>query len=197
MVNGFDVVRPVSGVSGAELVAETVNAYTGIAREAGVAYTHQTMGYQTVNLGFGIEFILNDCGPGGWYASGLPDRANLIGNIMEYFGKTATLPGTEVEQNGELVTRLHRPHPNPFNPVTTLGYTVAAPAHVTLRVYDVNGRVVRTLIDAEHEPGAHAVQWDGRTDQNTPAASGVYFVRMESGGRKASHKEVRKLVLLK
>ncbi len=196
MVNGFDVVRPVSGVSGAELVAEYMAPY-GVVREAGVAYTHETMGYQTVNLGFGIEFILNDCGPGGWYASGLPDRADLIENIMDYFGKSPTLPGTEVGDGAEFSARLHPPHPNPFNPVTTVSYTLGEPSHMALRIYDVNGRVVRTLVDDERAAGEHAVQWDGTTDGNIPAASGVYFVRLEPGGRKAFHKEVRKLVLLR
>lgn len=195
MVTGYDVVRPGSGVPGTEQIADYEHA-TGMLREAGVAYTHAIMGYQTVNLGFGIEFILNDCGPGGWYDSGLPDRANLVANIMEYFGKSPTLPGTDAEEPVAFATRLHQPHPNPFNPATTVSYSVGSPGRVTIRVYDVSGRVVRTLVDREHEPGEHAVQWDGTTDGNTPAASGVYFVKLQSDGRKTRDKEVRKLILL-
>ena len=183
-------------VTGAELVAEYVPR-TGPVLPAGVAYTNQTLGYQTVYLGFGIEFMMDDMLPGGTYGSGLADRADLLGNIMEYFGKSPTLPGTEVEEPGGPVARLHQPHPNPFNPVTTIAYTLTAPGRATIRVHDIAGRVVRTLVDDECGAGEHTVQWDGTTDRNTPAASGVYFVRMESGGRKASHKEVRKLVLLK
>jgi len=190
------VVQPVSAVTGAELVAEYMPRL-GAELPAGVAYTHETMGYQTVNLGFGIEFMMDDMIAGGTYGPGLPDRADLLANIMDYFGKTPTLPGTEVEDGGEHVTRLHRPHPNPFNPTTTIAYTLATPGRVTMRVHDIAGRVVRTLVDDERVAGEHAVQWDGLTDRNTPAASGVYFVKMESGGRKASYKEVHKLILLK
>ena len=119
-----------------------------------------------------------------------------VGFLLDRFRLGVPLE-THVPDEPLFATRLLAPHPNPFNPVTTLSYTVAAPVRVTLRVYDVNGRVVRTLADEERAAGEHAVQWDGTTDGNTPAASGVYFVRMETDGRQARHKEVRKLVLLK
>jgi len=104
---------------------------------------------------------------------------------------------THVPDEPVFATRLLAPSPNPFNPTTTIAYALASPGRVTIRVHDAAGRVVRTLVDEERSAGEHTVQWNGTTDGNNPAASGVYFVRMESDGRKASHKEVRKLVLLK
>jgi hypothetical protein len=104
---------------------------------------------------------------------------------------------THVPDEPVFATRLLAPSPNPFNPTTTIAYTLETPGRVTIRIYDVSGRVVRTLVDEESEAGEHAVVWDGTTDGNNPAASGVYFIRMESGGRKASSKEVQRLVLLK
>lgn len=173
--------QPVSAVAGAELVAEyeldDMSTYP-----AGVAYTHATMRYQTVNLGFGIEYMMDDMIPGGTYGSGLPDRADLLGNIMEYFGKVPTLPGTDVEEGIVFATALAAPHPNPFNPTTTVSYTVGLLGRVTIKVYDLAGRVVRTLVDGAHEVGEYEVLWDGRTDTGDRAASGVYFIRMTTAG---------------
>jgi flagellar hook assembly protein FlgD len=70
---------------------------------------------------------------------------------------------------------------------------VAAEAHVTLRVYSVAGRLVRTLVDRPVATGQHKALWDGKTEQGRRVASGVYFVRMEAPGFEAR----RTMVLLK
>jgi len=78
--------------------------------------------------------------------------------------------------------------PNPFNPRTALGFTLPAPGHVGLRVYDTAGREVATLVNGWREAGVHEVTFDG-----SGLASGVYLVRMEAG----EVAQVMKLVLLK
>jgi len=84
--------------------------------------------------------------------------------------------------------------PNPFNPATTIRYTIAQPAHVSLRIYDVHGRLVRTLVDRELTPAAVTpVEWRGDDDAGRPVASGVYFCQLNAGSFEAS----RKMVLLK
>ncbi len=80
--------------------------------------------------------------------------------------------------------------PNPFNPATAIRYELAAPGTVALRVYDVRGRLVRTLVDASQSAGPHAVTWDGRDDGGRPAASGVYFYRLDAGRSVLSKKMV-------
>ncbi len=133
-----------------------------IALPAGVAYTHPTIGYQTVNLGFGMEFMVGELERGVHYGSGAPDRVDLMANIMEYFGKTPTSPPTGADES-VFVNRLGHARPNPFNPSTTIEYSVAAESHVTVRVYDAAGRVVRTLVDGSvdggsaHEPSGTAL----------------------------------------
>ena len=161
---------------------------------AGVAYTHPTMGYQTVNLGFGVEFMMDALQPNGHYTSGISDRSDLLANIMEYFGKAPGGPGTGVSDTGSFTTGLGRAYPNPFNPTTTIEYSVAASCRVTLRVYDLAGRVVRTLVDEPVEAGEHAVVWEGTSDSGKRAGSGVYFLKMETG---QGFSAARKLVLLK
>ena len=91
---------------------------------------------------------------------------------------------------------LARAHPNPFGQRTTVGYSIAARAHVNARVVNVAGRVVRTLVDRTVEQGEHSLVWDGRTDSGERAASGVYFVRLETFDGSKTEEATRKLILL-
>jgi M6 family metalloprotease-like protein len=84
-------------------------------------------------------------------------------------------------------------YPNPFNPSTTIRYELASRARVELRVYDVNGALVRTLVDDVKPAGAYALEWNGRDDRGNPVGSGVYFYRLTAG----DFSDVRKMTLLK
>ena len=83
--------------------------------------------------------------------------------------------------------------PNPFNPGTTIGYTLAAPARAVIEIFDASGRVVARLDEGSQPAGAHSVAWDGRDRSGRRVASGVYFYRLE--GMPAA--QSRKMVLLK
>jgi hypothetical protein len=80
------------------------------------------------------------------------------------------------------LARLLRNYPNPFNPVTRIEFAIPGDAQVSLRVYDARGRLVRTLVDGYLAAGRRTVEWDGRTDNGDPAASGTYFMRLVGGG---------------
>ena len=84
-------------------------------------------------------------------------------------------------------------YPNPFNPSTTLTYRVGAIERVTITVYSVLGRKVRTLVDSPQSPGVYKTIWDGRDASGRELASGVYFVRMSS----ASFTQARKIALIR
>ncbi|MFQ6031960.1 MAG: FlgD immunoglobulin-like domain containing protein, partial [Candidatus Zixiibacteriota bacterium] len=74
--------------------------------------------------------------------------------------------------------------PNPFNPTTSIQYSVMSdqfPSHVTLKIYNVLGQEVRTLVDETTEPGFYTVTWDGRDSFGNGVASGVYFYRLTAG----------------
>jgi hypothetical protein len=78
-------------------------------------------------------------------------------------------------------TGLRPGRPNPFNPATTISYTVDRPMHVRLAVYDPSGRLVAVLVDAATEPGeVHEATWRGLDAEGRAVSSGVYFVRMET-----------------
>jgi nitrous oxidase accessory protein NosD len=78
--------------------------------------------------------------------------------------------------------------PNPFNPMTKVAFSVPHESQVSVRVYDVTGRLVRTLVDGSVDPGAHEIVWDGRNDKGESVGSGVYFCTMQAGEFHDSHK---------
>ena len=77
--------------------------------------------------------------------------------------------------------RLGDNYPNPFNPTTTVRFEVAEQAQVRVAVYDVLGRLVKTLATGEMLPGTYTATWDGTSEAGTAVSSGVYLYRMEAG----------------
>lgn len=71
-------------------------------------------------------------------------------------------------------------YPNPFNPATTITFDVGRPSNIKIVIYDILGREVRQLTDRKFTAGRHSEIWNGTDNVNSPAASGVYFVRMEA-----------------
>jgi len=84
-------------------------------------------------------------------------------------------------------------YPNPFNPTTTITFTLTKSAPVLLKVFDVQGRLVQTLIDEPRTAGSHHVVWNGRDQHGAPVASGVYFYALSD----PSTRVVRKMMLVK
>jgi hypothetical protein len=92
-----------------------------------------------------------------------------------------------------LRTCLGQNHPNPFNPETYIRYSLRKPGSVGLRVYDVDGRLIKGLVEEDLPAGEYTVRWDGTDEGGSPVASGIYFCRLEAG----DSRDVRKMVLLK
>jgi immune inhibitor A len=90
-------------------------------------------------------------------------------------------------------TRVSSIHPNPFNPQTTVEFSLSQASRVRIQVYDVRGTLIRSLVDGDLSAGVHSAVWNGADDAGRPATSGIYFVRMIAG----THSEVRKIVMLK
>lgn len=128
-----------------------------------------------------------DCGD----VSGSSVPNNTFGNgrldVLAAYEYAVSLTSVEDALPDEVATRsVRRWHlfpnvPNPFNPTTRIEYEVAAQVPVTLRVYDVAGRLVRELVARRRpEPGKHVVVWDGRDDAGRAVPSGVYVYRLRS-----------------
>ncbi|MDD3642325.1 MAG: FlgD immunoglobulin-like domain containing protein, partial [Candidatus Krumholzibacteria bacterium] len=88
---------------------------------------------------------------------------------------------------------LGRAFPNPFNPSTSIPFSLAAPARVELAVYDARGALVRALVSETLGAGSHEASWDGRGRSGRDCPSGIYFARLKAG----SGVTARKLVLLR
>ena len=93
-----------------------------------------------------------------------------------------------VAEGRQLTFALHQNYPNPFNPSTTIQFTIVNRQLTIVKVYDVMGREVATLVNEVKEPGTYTVQFSG-----SGLASGVYFYRLQAG----TYVETRKLLLLK
>lgn len=145
---------------------------------------------------------------GGGDASG--GSYELVGSIAE--SVTGTSTGGDFElQSGlwlgdigpaptavepDLVPSVHRligAYPNPFNPRTEVRFELASPTRVRVRIHDVRGRLVQTLIDESRPAGVHQVVWDGTDHSGRRVASGTYYLRLVADDRV----ETRKVSLLK
>jgi hypothetical protein len=82
--------------------------------------------------------------------------------------------------------------PNPFSSRTTVSYSVPSPGNVSLKIFDVSGSLVRTLVDGTRQQGEYSVTWDGATSEGIQAAPGVYFYQLTVNGQTASVKGILK-----
>jgi len=112
----------------------------------------------------------------------------IVGTEAYAKQQNADVPLTSYE------TALRDNYPNPFEQETTLEYTLNSGREVTVEVYDVLGRRVRTLVNRkQQERGLHRVRWTGTNQHGEPVAGGVYFYRVEA----ADFRETRKMVLVR
>jgi len=99
----------------------------------------------------------------------------------------------EQEAARSLNWRLSQNHPNPFNPSTTVEYTIPRTSRVIIAVYNIVGQKVKTLLDAERVPGTYSITWDGTDERAHTVASGVYLYRISAG----DYIETKQMVLIK
>jgi hypothetical protein len=97
-------------------------------------------------------------------------------------------PGSGIGGKNPITFALGQNYPNPFNPNTVIGFTVPESGSVSLMVYDVLGRHVRTLVSQPYQAGLHSVGWDGRDDSGNMVSAGVYVYTIKSGKYTAAKK---------
>jgi hypothetical protein len=85
-------------------------------------------------------------------------------------------------------------YPNPFNPSTTIEFRVPQPGIIKMKIYNILGEKVRTLLNKVINEGLHEVQWNGKDDNNNPVSSGIYFIQMTAGSELIATK---KMMILK
>jgi hypothetical protein len=142
-----------------------------------------------------IPFLAYDCTGSPYDLDMSSDGARCIvggkavhARTMGHGGKLYCFDGSDptgVDDSGIDVPRtctLLQNRPNPFNPRTTFTYFLTAPGHVRLAIYDLEGRLVATVVDDSGPPGRGSAVWNGRDDRGEAVASGVYVARLEAGG---------------
>jgi len=127
------------------------------------------------------------------------ERLNMTRAVVkDYFKEANCYVATGVEEGGgsqapPVRNTLGQNMPNPFNPETAIRYSVERAGKVAIRIYNVNGALVRTLVDRVQAAGDHVERWNGTDDHGHPLPSGAYFYRLESQGFLDS----KKLILLR
>ncbi len=110
---------------------------------------------------------------------------------------TFTYTGTDAGDVVVAATQLNGNYPNPFNPVTTIGYSIKDAGNVTLEVYNLKGQLIKTLVNEVKETGSHTVIWNGSDNSNKSVSSGVYFYKMVSEGNIGRYTSTKKMILMK
>jgi hypothetical protein len=144
--------------------------------------------FETQNPGHSLSLVYND------WSSGRPivGHANpeVEGNPIALTAK----PGDEIGPiNLPTAYSLDQNFPNPFNPSTTLAYSLKEAGHVTVNIYNVLGQNVRTLVDEYQNAGNYTAIWDGHDGTGSEVGSGIYFYRIKSG----DFSDIKKMVLMK
>ena len=88
---------------------------------------------------------------------------------------------------------LHNNYPNPFNPITNIGYDIPELSKVSIDIYNIAGNKVKTLVSKEHQPGRYKVQWNATNESGAPVATGMYIYKI----RAKDFVSVKKLLLMK
>ena len=89
--------------------------------------------------------------------------------------------------------KLYQNYPNPFNPSTTIEFEVPSMSHVTVKIYDVLGREVITLVDRTFQPGRYSLLWHAIDDKGKHVTTGIYFYYIQAN----DFTEVKKAVLMR
>jgi hypothetical protein len=152
----------------------------GKSRYAGVASStsnSQGFGTKTMWFGFSYMYIRDDV------MAGAPDRFELLRDVLNWLERSVDIEPTRSSNAAEpLAYGLANNYPNPFNPSTTIRYTMKERGLVTIKVYDVAGRLVKTLLDEVRDAGEHAALWDGTNNRGGTVSSGIYFYEMRAKG---------------
>ncbi len=145
---------------------------------------------RVISMPVDLMYVYTDPNAGG---NLLPARARLLDAFANFFGFVGdiVLPSA-VDLPGVVFATSNAP--NPFNPSTTIKYSLPKAGHLKLSVYNVRGQLVKTLIDGPRPAGANqTVVWDGKDNLGTAASSGIYFYE----ARAAGELRVGKMTLLK
>lgn len=137
---------------------------------------------------FSVKFVINDTTGalpahiGSYY---LLDDVELSGeSVVDVANSNLNLP---------VAFYVYQNYPNPFNPSTTIRYSLPKSDNVLINIYDINGNLISTLLNAKQNAGTHEVTWDGKNNSGLQVVSGVYLYKVQAG----NSSKISKMILLK
>jgi hypothetical protein len=180
-INSFDVL----GATGPGMHALRYPDHAGEEYYAGIC-TGQTnpQGYPMKTMWVGHSLMhMRDV------TQGVPIRNRFLAEVFQFFMEPTgfDITGAEIPKASFLDDNF----PNPFNPSTTVKFGLKEKGHVSIRIYDVSGRLVRILVDEIRDAGSYEAVWDGANRAGRRTASGIYFCRMETAGYERTVKMVQ------
>jgi hypothetical protein len=190
-INTFDAITADAANGGVQLAEFTdPNGAAGAySYSAATLYEDVDTGSRVISLPYDLMYVYTN--PDAAKApAGLPARAVLLEQSLAYFGvegdplDVSPVPGAD--------KFAVRNYPNPFNPTTKIEYTMPKAGHLTLKIYNVKGELVKTLIDDQIETSG-SIMWDGTNDNGAKVSSGVYFYEARTAGQV----QVEKMALVK
>jgi hypothetical protein len=188
VINDFDVLSTAGGAG--TPVGEMQNAGSGQFYALSQATPNSAASTARVFLqGYSFTYI-RDLGP----PSSTPARVAFMRAVLLWLQNVIPNP-IGIKDGPKLVNRLDNNYPNPFNPTTTITYSIKDQGHVSLKVYNAAGQLVRTLVDEMKTPqeAGFTVTWNGLNNAGSQVASGVYFYKLTTG----NFTQTKKMVLLK
>ncbi len=146
--------------------------------DGGINWTPQTAG--TSNSLSGVHFVDQNNGWAvGFNGTIIHTTTGGVVGIKDDYANT--LPNAFI---------LYDNYPNPFNPSTTIRYALPKAANVTLKIYDILGQEIRTLVNEVQSAGIKSIVWDGRNYSNQPASSGIYIYQLQAGNQGRTKKMI-------
>lgn len=158
---------------------------TGAAQNTGVTWQSFDMGYR--GLEAGNTTVLSVVGQG-FVGASRHSNTEIVSGFLSDSLMSGTIVGVTGQEEVPVSFSLGQNYPNPFNPSTTVHFEIPNAAHVTLKVYNVLGQEVITVVDEEKVAGRYDVRIDAST-----LSSGAYFYRLQAG----DFVQARKLVVLR
>ncbi len=148
---------------------------------------YATVGIENPNGTIGLGYTCNNQ---------YPTAAKQLQNQMAiiFSGEYLSITESDDDEIGSVSTNLQSNYPNPFNPTTTISFSVAqTSSFVNLDVYNLKGQKVKQLVNNLLPAGNHSVLWNGTDENNKPVSSGIYLYKLQHG----SYTSTRKMILMK
>ena len=146
-------------------------------------------------MALGIGWVNDNCETVSgcdWVADSVDYTAAFF-NSMDDCIEACFLASNDVNNQLPHAFNVYNNYPNPFNPVTTLRYDLPEDALVNITIYDIMGRIVRTLINSQQNAGFKSIQWNATNDAGSPLSAGLYLYKIQAD----YFVQTRKMVLLK